>query len=101
MHIVHVSIHVKPECVEEFKKATIVNASNSAQEPGIARFDFIQQQDDPTRFMLVEVYNSPDDVAKHKETAHYNNWVAKVSDMLDGERTRIFYTNIFPEDARW
>ncbi len=101
MHIVHVSIHVKPECVEAFKKATVINASNSAQEPGIARFDFIQQQDDPTRFMLVEVYQSPDDVAKHKETAHYNTWAETVADMFAEERTRIFYTNVFPENARW
>ena len=72
MHIVHVFVHVKPEHLEAFKAATIENARNSVQEPGIARFDVIQQADDPTRFVLIEVYRTPDDPAKHKETAHYN-----------------------------
>jgi quinol monooxygenase YgiN len=71
MHIVHVFVHVKPEHLEAFKVATIENARNSVQEPGIARFDVIQQADDPTRFVLVEVYRTPADPARHKETAHY------------------------------
>ena len=72
MYIVHVFVHVKPAHLEEFRAATIENARNSVQEPGIARFDVIQQADDSTRFVLVEVYRTPDDPAKHKETAHYN-----------------------------
>ncbi len=71
MLVVHVYIHVKPESVDAFQQATIENASQSVQEPGIARFDMIQQMDDPTRFMLIEVYRTPDDPARHKETAHY------------------------------
>ena len=74
MFIVHVFVYVKPEFVETFKEATIQNARNSVQEPGVARFDVIQQRDDPTRFVLVEVYRTPDDPAKHKETAHYQTW---------------------------
>jgi len=74
MFIVHVFVHVKPEFVETFKEATMQNARNSVQEPGVARFDVIQQRDDPTRFVLVEVYRTPDDPAKHKETAHYQTW---------------------------
>lgn len=101
MLIVHVHIHVKPEHVEAFKLATIENASNSAKEPGIARFDFIQQADDPTRFLLLEVYRNPEAPVKHKETAHYLAWAAKIGDMLAEPRTRVSYSNIFPPDEGW
>ncbi|MBU8921138.1 MAG: antibiotic biosynthesis monooxygenase, partial [Bacteroidales bacterium] len=74
MLVVHVYVYVKPDQVEAFQEATIANARDSVQEPGIARFDVVQQQDDPTRFVLVEVYRTPDDPARHKETAHYQQW---------------------------
>ena len=101
MHIVHVFIHVKGGVLDEFKKATEANAASSIQEPGIARFDFLQQGDDPTRFLLVEVYRTPDDATRHKETAHYNRWRETVEPMLVEPRTRIVYTNIVPEDPGW
>jgi quinol monooxygenase YgiN len=102
MHIVFVYIHVKPEFVEAFKAATIENARSSAQEPGVARFDFMQQADDPTRFVLVEVYRSKDAPAQHRETAHYLTWRDTVTDMMEGQRTRTEYVNIFPlDDGRW
>ncbi|HSQ85466.1 MAG TPA: antibiotic biosynthesis monooxygenase, partial [Desulfobacterales bacterium] len=74
MFIVHVFVHVKPDRIEEFKKATLENACNSVLEPGIARFDVVQHLEDPTRFILVEVYRTPEDPARHKETAHYQTW---------------------------
>lgn len=101
MFIVHVFIHVKPDRVETFKIASIENAKSSIQEPGIARFDFIQQSDDPARFVLVEVYRTPSDPAKHKETAHYKKWAATVQDMLAEPRTRIIYDNLYPQDVGW
>ena len=101
MNIVHVHVHVKPEFVEAFKQATIENASNSVKEPGIARFDVIQQMDDPTRFILVEVYKTADAPAAHKETAHYAKWRDTVADMLAEPRQGIKFTNVFPEDANW
>ncbi len=101
MFIVHVFVHVKPNQVEAFKIATIENASNSVQEPGIARFDVVQQQDDPTRFVLVEVYRTPDDPARHKETAHYKTWRDTVADMMAEPRSSIKYSNIFPADEGW
>lgn len=101
MFIVHVFVHVKEESVEAFKEATIENASKSVQEPGIARFDVIQQRDDPTRFVLVEVYRTPNDPAKHKETAHYKTWRATVADMMVEPRSAIKYDNVFPEDSGW
>ena len=101
MWIVHVHVHVKTEHVEEFKLATIENATNSVKEPGIARFDVIQQTDDPTRFVLVEVYRTKDANAAHRETAHYKAWAAKVADMLAEPRSRATYSNVFPPDEGW
>jgi quinol monooxygenase YgiN len=99
MFIVHVHVHVKPEAVEAFKQATIANARNSVQEPGIARFDVIQQADDPTRFVLVEVYRTPQAPAEHKETAHYKTWRDAVADMMAEPRTSVKYGNVFPTDG--
>ena len=101
MIIVHVFIDVKPECVEAFKAASLENARNSVQESGIARFDVVQEQDDPTKFVLVEVYRTEDAPAKHKETAHYATWRDTVVDMMAQPRKGIKYTNCFPDDAGW
>ena len=101
MFIVHVFVHVKPDLVEAFHSATLENARNSMQEPGIARFDVIRQQDDPTRFVLVEVYRTSDDPARHKETSHYQKWRDTVADMMAEPRTSIKYTNVFPDEQGW
>ncbi|MCI0394069.1 MAG: antibiotic biosynthesis monooxygenase [Chloroflexi bacterium] len=101
MFIVHVFVHVKAEQVEAFKAATIENARNSVQEPGIARFDVIQQQDDPTRFVLVEVYRTAEDPAQHKETAHYARWRDAVAEMIAEPRTSLKYNNVFPGEDGW
>jgi autoinducer 2-degrading protein len=101
MFIVHVFVHVKPENVEAFQAVTLENARNSVREPGIARFDVIQQQDDPARFVLVEVYRTGDDPAKHKETTHYQKWRDTVADMMAEPRTSIKYTNVFPDEQGW
>ncbi len=101
MLIVHVHVHVKPECVEAFRQATIENARQSVQEPGVARFDVLQQADDPTRFILVEVYRTPQAPAEHKETAHYQRWRDTVADMMAEPRTSVKYSNVFPPDEGW
>lgn len=101
MLIVHVDVHVKPESVEAFRQATVENASNSLKEAGIARFDLIQQIDDPTHFVLVEVYRAPEDALSHKETAHYMQWRDSVSPMMAKPRTSVKYANLFPGDEGW
>jgi len=101
MFIMHVFLHVKPEAIDVFKSACIENASNSLKEAGIKRFDLIQQVEDPTQFVLVEVYNSKNDVAFHKETEHYKLWQKTVEPLMIEPRTRIFYQNIYPEDEGW
>jgi autoinducer 2-degrading protein len=101
MLIVHVFVHVKPDQVEAFRAASIENARNSVQEPGIARFDVIQQQDDPTRFVLVEVYRTSDDPARHKETVHYQKWRDTASEMMAEPRTSVKYANVFPDEQGW
>ena len=101
MLIVHVHVRVKPEFIEPFRLATAENARNSVQEPGIARFDVAQQADDATRFVLVEVYRTPDAAAQHKETRHYQVWRDTVAEMMAEPRSSVKYSNLFPSDEGW
>ena len=101
MLVVHVQVRVKPEHVEAFKLATQENARQSVQEPGIAAFDVVQQEDDPTRFVLVEVYRTPAAAAAHKETAHYAAWRDTVAPMMAEPRSSVKLTNVFPDDPSW
>jgi (4S)-4-hydroxy-5-phosphonooxypentane-2,3-dione isomerase len=101
MHIVHVSVHVKPEFLVAFRDATLENARNSVKEPGVARFDIVEQSDAPNRFVLVEVYRTPDDQLRHRETAHYQRWRDTVAEMMAEPRTAVKYANVFPEDEGW
>ena len=101
MLVVHVHVHVKPEHVEAFRQATLDNARHSVQEPGIARFDVVQQADDPTRFTLVEAYRTAEATAAHKATAHYARWRDAVADMMAESRTAVKYANVFPPDKEW
>ncbi|MEM6285286.1 MAG: antibiotic biosynthesis monooxygenase [Chloroflexota bacterium] len=101
MHIVLVHIHIKPDSVDAFQTATLHNAINSYKEPGCARFDVIQQQDDPTRFVLIEVYIDEDASAAHKTTAHYKTWRETVADMMAEDRYGVKYNNISPGDEGW
>jgi quinol monooxygenase YgiN len=101
MLIVHVHVHVKPEAVEAFRVATIENARNSIKEPGVARFDVVQQQDDPARFLLVEAYRDVAATAAHKETDHYQRWRDTVAEMMAEPRSSVKYTNVFPSSQAW
>jgi len=101
MFIVHVFVHVKPDRVEDFRAATLQNARSSVREPGVARFDVLQQQDDPARFVLVEVYRTPEDPARHKETDHYKTWRAAVEEMMAEPRGSTRYANVFPDESGW
>ena len=101
MLIVHVHVQVKPEFVEAFRLATKENARHSVKEPGIARFDVLQQSDDPSRFVLVEVYRTPQAPAAHKESAHYAAWRGRVAEMMAEPRTSVKYSNVFPRDEGW
>lgn len=98
MQVVFVHVHVKPESIDAFRKACIDNASNSIQEPGVARFDVIQNVDDPTRFVLIEAYRTADAPTKHKETAHYNLWRETVADMMAEPRSAVKYESVFLPD---
>jgi quinol monooxygenase YgiN len=101
MHILLVHIQVKSEYIDAFIEVTIENVRNSVKETGVARFDFIQQADDPTRFTLIEVYRDADAHVKHRETAHYLKWRDTVADWMAEPRLGIKYTNIFPQDSGW
>ena len=101
MLVVLVHVHVKPECVDVFRAASLENARQSLQEPGIARFDLLQQSDDPTRFALIEVYKTAEAPARHKETAHYAKWRDTVTDMMAEPRHSVKFSNLFPDDSGW
>jgi len=99
MLIVHVHVRVKPDCVEAFREATLDNAQSSAKEPGVARFEVAQRADDPTRFVLVEVYRDAEAPARHKETAHYAKWRDTVAPMMAEPRTSVRFGIVFPDEA--
>lgn len=101
MLVVHVHVHVKAECLAAFRQASLENATQSVKEAGIVRFDVVQQNDDPTRFVLVEVYRTADDPVRHKETAHYARWRDTVADMMAEPRSSVKYSNLFPEESGW
>ncbi len=101
MLIVHVFVQVHPQEIDAFRAATVENARNSVQEPGIARFDVMQQADDPTRFVLVEAYRSVEATVAHKETAHYATWRDTVAPMMAAPRTSVKYANVYPGDASY
>ena len=101
MHIVCVRVRVKPECVAAFREATRENARGSLEEPGVARFDVLQQSDDETHFMLIEVYREPEAANRHKETEHYRVWRDTVADMMAEPRSGLRYTGVFPDDPAW
>ncbi len=100
MLVILVNVHVKQEFTQTFIDATQENARNSVQEPGIARFDFYQQMEDPTRFSLVEIYRSEDGPAQHRETAHYKIWKESVELMMVEPRTRTLYRNVYPAEIK-
>ena len=101
MLIVHVHVHVKPESVAAFRDATLRNARFSVREPGVVRFDVIQQADAPSHFVLIEIYRTPEAPAEHKATPHYAAWRDAVADMMAEPRTSLRYNALFPEALGW
>jgi autoinducer 2-degrading protein len=101
MFIVHVSVSVKPEFVHAFHEASLANARESLKEPGVARFDVIQELERPERFVLVEVYRTPEEAARHKQTAHYLKWRDAVAEMMAEPRVGVKYKNLFPGEPGW
>lgn len=101
MFVIHVQVRVKPEAVQAFIDATRENARQSLREPGIARFDVVQNTEDPTHFVLVEVYRTAQAPAAHKETAHYHTWRSTVESMMAEPRRSQKFHNCFPDDSGW
>jgi quinol monooxygenase YgiN len=98
MHVIHVHVHVSGDAIDAFRQASLINAEHSLREPGVARFDILQQQDDPARFVLVEAYRTVEAIAAHKETAHYAAWRDTVAPLMAEPRSSTKYTNVFPDD---
>jgi autoinducer 2-degrading protein len=99
--IVHVHVHVKPEAVEAFKAASLANAASSRQEPGVVRFDVVQERQDLTRFVLIEIYRGDEAAAAHKLTPHYEKWRDTVNEMTAEPRRSVKYVNVTPDDGGW
>src|SRR6187402_1669604 len=98
MFIVHVDVWVKTESIDAFVEATKHNAAASLREPGIARFDLIQDQSDAAHFQLLEVYRSEAAPAAHKQTAHYATWRETVEPMMARPRASVKFDSVFPGD---
>ena len=94
MLIIHVDVHVKAECVDAFKAATLINAKHSRLEPGVLRFEVVQQTNDPTRFVLVEHYRDVAANAAHKGSAHYPVWRDAVAPMMAEPRSSVKYNEV-------
>jgi len=101
MYIVGVNVTVVADKVEAFKDAILKNAQGTRQEPGNVRFDVLQDNEDPARFFLYEVYKSEDDFKAHQQTEHYLTWRETVQDWMAEKRVGRKYTNLFPSDAEW
>jgi quinol monooxygenase YgiN len=101
MHIVVVNVLVKHEHLDDFLAATRANVRETLKEPGVKRFDLLRRADDPSRFLLIEVYRRAEDHASHKQTAHYKRWAAIAEPMLAEPRTRLLYESVFPEESGW
>jgi quinol monooxygenase YgiN len=96
---VHVFCQTKPGTADAFREASLRNARQSAQEPGVARFDVLQDREDPNAFCLVEVYRTPEAPAAHKETAHYLEWRDTVADFMAEPRKARKFDGLFPATA--
>jgi autoinducer 2-degrading protein len=99
MLVVHVHARVKPAQVAEFLAATQVNARASLGEPGVLRFDVIQDQADPAHVVLVEVYRDEEASAAHKQTPHYATWRDTVTEMMAQPRESARFSAVFPGDT--
>jgi autoinducer 2-degrading protein len=101
LHIALVNVHVRADAVEVFRAASLVNASESRKEPGVVRFDVIQEAEDPTRFVLIEVFRSVAAAAAHRETEHYLRWRDIVNPLMAEPRASKKYLNVSPDAAGW
>lgn len=98
MYVTIVHVSVKPEKIADFKDACRLNHENSVQEPGNLRFDVLQSTDEPTKFVLYEAYNTQQDAAAHKQTAHYLNWRETVASWMAEPRQGITYCGLYPAE---
>uniref|UniRef100_A0A0G4GPB0 ABM domain-containing protein n=1 Tax=Chromera velia CCMP2878 TaxID=1169474 RepID=A0A0G4GPB0_9ALVE len=98
---VFVDVQVTPGGESLFIEASKANAANSIKEPGVSRFDLLQNVEDPSNFVLVEVYNSKEGPARHKETAHYKCWRETVESIMARPRQALKFQTVFPSRVHW
>jgi (4S)-4-hydroxy-5-phosphonooxypentane-2,3-dione isomerase len=100
MLVVHVHVRIRPERIGDFLAATVINARASLAEPGVLRFDIIQDQADPAHVVLVEIYRDGEASAAHKLTQHYATWRDAVADMMAAPRESVRYSAVFPVSSQ-
>ncbi|ODS53100.1 MAG: antibiotic biosynthesis monooxygenase [Acidobacteria bacterium SCN 69-37] len=96
-----VRLRVKPDAIEAFTAATLDNTRHSRHEPGIVQFALVRQQDDPTRFVIIEAFKDEAAIAAHRQTPHYLRWRDTVPDMLAEPRDVVKADSVDPADADW
>ena len=99
MYVVAVTVHVKPPFVRQFIEAILDNARNTRREPGNVRFDVLQAEEDPARFLLYEVYHTKDDFARHQQTDHYMRFKNGVADWMAQPRQGVRHNSLFFGDG--
>ena len=97
MIVTIVHVEVKPEYINSFIRATTENHLESVKEPGNLRFDVLQNDAEPYRFVLYEAYETEELAATHKTTAHYLKWRETVAPWMASPREGIRHTAIVPE----
>ncbi|MFQ5582438.1 MAG: antibiotic biosynthesis monooxygenase [Mariprofundaceae bacterium] len=96
MQVTIVHVDVNPEHINDFVTATRSNHEASVMEPGNIRFDVLQSDEDPTKFVLYEAYASVEDATEHKQTAHYLEWRDAVAGWMAEPRKGVPYTGLMP-----
>ena len=95
MYVVAVTVWVKPENVEQFKAAILDNARSTRKESGNDRFDVLQHEEDPSRFLLYEAYRTKDEFVKHQQTPHYLRFRDAVAPWMAQPRQGVRHKSIF------
>lgn len=101
MLVVHVHVRVRPEHLEAFLAQTRRNAAASLEEPGVRRFDVLQQEGEPAHVVLNEVYVDQSAADAHKQTEHYARWRDAVAGMMAEPRASTRFAALFPAEDGW
>ena len=101
MQVTLVSVSVIQGDEEDFASESIANAFASVEEMDNDRFDVLRSTEDPGKFLLVEIYKTPNGPVAHKSTEHYAAWRENVEDMMAEPRSTRKFTPMYPWPGLW